>query len=111
MSNEPHKPSDQRSSEHIATLSTTPPKTRQGPDATDLPWLDRPGSGKKIYYALIAVCALLIAADALYHKHVHYSFEGWFGFYGFYGFIACVALVLAATQMRKFVMRDEDYYD
>ena len=33
------------------------------------------------------------------------------GFYCIYGFAACVALVLLATEMRKVIMRDEDYYD
>ena len=33
------------------------------------------------------------------------------GFHAAYGFISCVLLVLAATQMRRFVKRDEDYYD
>jgi len=33
------------------------------------------------------------------------------GFYAAYGFVSCVLLVLAATQMRRFVKRDEDYYD
>jgi hypothetical protein len=33
------------------------------------------------------------------------------GFYAIYGFVACVILVLVAKEMRKLVMRDEDYYD
>ena len=32
-------------------------------------------------------------------------------FHAAYGFISCVLLVLAATQMRRFVKREEDYYD
>jgi hypothetical protein len=34
-----------------------------------------------------------------------------FGFYALYGFVACVLLVLLAAEMRKLVMRDEDYYE
>jgi hypothetical protein len=34
-----------------------------------------------------------------------------FGFYGWFGFVACVALVLIAKQLRRIVMRPEDYYD
>jgi hypothetical protein len=37
--------------------------------------------------------------------------EAWFGFYGFYGLVACVVLVLLATELRKFLMREETYYD
>jgi hypothetical protein len=32
-------------------------------------------------------------------------------FYCFYGFIACTVLVICATQLRKVLMRREDYYD
>ena len=32
-------------------------------------------------------------------------------FYCLYGFAACVILVLLATQLRKILMRPEDYYD
>jgi len=32
------------------------------------------------------------------------------GFYALYGFVACVLLVLLAKEMRKLVMRNEDYY-
>ena len=46
-----------------------------------------------------------------YKHHLHFRFEYWFGFFSLYGFVACVSLVLAAKQLRKIVMRDEDYYD
>ena len=42
---------------------------------------------------------------------MHFWWEEWFNFYGFYGFIGCVFLVLMAKELRKLVMRDEDYYD
>jgi len=81
-------------------------------------WLDDPRNVNKIVYALYVVCVLLVAADLLYHKHLHfhfaderYNFEGWFGFFGFFGFIACVGLVLAAKLMRVVLKRGEDYYD
>lgn len=32
------------------------------------------------------------------------------GFYALYGFIGCIILVLVAAQMRKIVMRKENYY-
>lgn len=74
-------------------------------------WLDQPGNVRKIIYALYAACAALFFADFFYHKHAHFTAEGWFGFYALYGFIMCVALVLVAKLMRVFLMRDEDYYD
>ena len=74
-------------------------------------WLDDHRNVDKIFYALIAFCVLLLGADFLYHKHVKMVWESWFGFYAVYGFVACVALVLIAKQLRKILMRKEDYYD
>ena len=64
-----------------------------------------------VVYTLYALCAALLLFDVFYHKHGHFKFEEWFGFYAFYGFIACIAIVLSAIQLRKILMRDEDYYD
>ena len=50
-------------------------------------------------------------AELFIHRHTIHLLEDIFGFYALYGFVACVALVLIATQMRKVLMRDEDYYD
>ncbi|MEM7224631.1 MAG: hypothetical protein AAF495_16750 [Pseudomonadota bacterium] len=74
-------------------------------------WLDDMRNVHKIFWALVVVCALLFLADAFYHKHVHFGFENWFGFFGLFGFIGSFLLVLVAREMRKFLMRDEDYYD
>jgi hypothetical protein len=74
-------------------------------------WLDRPGSVNKVYWALCAVCALLFLADAVYVKHPHFEAESWFGFYGIFGFIAFFGVVLAGKELRKILMRKEDYYD
>ena len=73
-------------------------------------WLDKPNNVNRLVYVFYVVCAVLMLFDFLYHKHVNFSFEGWFGFFSWFGFIACVALVLLAKQMRKIVKRDEDYY-
>ena len=74
-------------------------------------WLDDPRNVNRLYYGLVVVCALLVLADLLYRKHVHFGWEGWFGFYGFFGFTMFFLLVLAGGQLRKILMRDEDYYD
>ena len=44
-------------------------------------------------------------------KHIHFFWENWTGFHGFFGFLGCVFLVLAAKQLRKILMRGEDFYD
>ena len=75
-------------------------------------WLDDKKNVNKICYALYTICALFALADLFNYKHhLHFDFEYWPGFYSIYGWVACVALVLAATQLRKVLMRDEDYYD
>ncbi len=74
-------------------------------------WLDEARNVRKIYVGLWIVCALLVAADLFYEKHIEYAIERVVGFFGFYGFVSCVLLVLAAKQLRKIVGRGEDYYD
>ena len=74
-------------------------------------WLDDMRNVRKIFWALVLVCGVLLLADAVYEKHVILSFENWFGFYGLFGFFVSFALVLVARELRKVLMRDEDYYD
>ena len=74
-------------------------------------FFDDPGNVKKVLRIFYVICAGLLLADFAYHRHVVHEWEGWWGFYAGYGFIACVLLVLIAKEMRKLVMRREDYYD
>ncbi len=73
-------------------------------------WLDDKKNIDKIWYGMIAICAALTVADFFVGKHPYFSIEKIPNFYGIYGFVACVFLVLAAAQLRKVLMRDEDYY-
>ena len=70
-----------------------------------------PRGVKRILWFLFGICSIAVLLDLTYQKHGHYSFENIFGFHALYGFVSCVLLVLAATQLRKIVKRDEDYYD
>jgi hypothetical protein len=78
---------------------------------------DKPGiwDKRRNVWRLLAVffvcCAALLLADLVVHRHLEHAMESLFGFYAVYGFVACVILVLAAKQLRKMVMRDEDHYD
>ena len=74
-------------------------------------WLDDPKNVMRIVYALVAVCVLLVLLDFFFDKHAHFEPENWFGFYGFFGFVGCVGLVLTAKELRRLVMRREDYYE
>lgn len=60
---------------------------------------------------LYAACAVLLLADFVINRHVVHPWEGLPGFYAVYGFVGIVVLVLLAKQLRRVVMRDEDYYD
>ena len=74
-------------------------------------WLDQPDNVSKIYYGVGAVCLLLLGADLFYDKHAEHPLEQYFGFSAFFGFVSYVFIVFAAKQLRKIVMRPEDYYD
>lgn len=79
--------------------------------ARDSGWFDEPKNVNKIVWALVALCVASVGAELFFHKHTHYGFQELPGFDALYGFIACVLLVLAAKQLRKVLMRGEDYYD
>lgn len=72
---------------------------------------DKPQNVQRTLRVLYAICAALVLADLVYLRHVTHAWETLFGFYAVYGFVACVILVLAAKEMRKILMRREDYYD
>lgn len=74
-------------------------------------WLDQAKNVNKLVYVLYTVCALLLLVDFIYHKHVHFDFEGWIGFYAWFGFLAYTFIVISAKLFRKIVKRQEDYYD
>lgn len=72
---------------------------------------DKPRNVTRLLRGFYAVCIVLLVMDLVLHRHVIHAWENLPGFYALFGFVACVVLVLAATQMRKVVMRKEDYYD
>ncbi len=74
-------------------------------------WADNPKNVQRIWYGLIGVCAAVTAADFFIEKHPHFAIENVPNFYGLYGFVGCVFLVLAAAQLRKILMRPENYYE
>ena len=74
-------------------------------------FFDDPGNVKKVLHIFYVICGGLLLADFVVHRHVYHAWEGLWGFYAIYGFVACVLLVLIAKEMRKLLMRGEDYYD
>ncbi len=74
-------------------------------------WLDSRKNVVLLVRVFLGLCVVVLLLDLAYERHVEFSWEGWFGFYGFFGFVGCVALVLVAKELRKLLMRKEDYYD
>lgn len=72
---------------------------------------DDPKNVKRLLNILYGCCALLIILDFVIHRHVYHSWENLWAFYPLYGFVGCVVLVIVATWMRTFLMRDEAYYE
>ena len=75
-----------------------------------LTWVDKPGSDKKIVWALIAVCLVLFILDFTYEKYGYFRAEYIRGFFAFYGFVMFTGLILVAKALRFFIKRPEDYY-
>jgi hypothetical protein len=72
---------------------------------------DDPKNVKRVIHVLYAVCGVSLLLDLVVSRYVDHPWERLFGFYCLYGFAACVILVLVAKEMRKVLMRPEDYYD
>jgi hypothetical protein len=62
----------------------------------------------RVFYLL---CVLLVVLDLMIHRHAYHPWERLFGFHAWYGFVSCWMLVVIAKQMRKVLMRGDDYYD
>jgi uncharacterized protein YqhQ len=63
-----------------------------------------------LIYAVITICAGLLATDVFVHKHGHFAFEEWIGFFPLFGFASYCFIVLTAKQLRKLIGRNENYY-
>lgn len=74
-------------------------------------WLDNRANVDWLVHGFYIVCGLLLVIDVFVPKHGPFAIEHIYGFYGIFGFLACVALVLIAKQLRRVLMRPEDYYD
>ena len=74
-------------------------------------FFDDPHKVKLTLRLFYGICVALLLLDFSYQRHVIHSWEDVFGFYGLFGFVACVLLVLGAKELRKVLMRNEDYYE
>lgn len=72
---------------------------------------DNPRNVRRVVHGLVGVCVILAGLDLVLHRHITHPWEAMIGFYAVYGFVACVLLVLLAKELRKVLIRKEDYYD
>lgn len=72
---------------------------------------DKKENVDRLLYGFYAVLVILVGLDAVVHRHIYHPWEALFGFHAWYGFGACWILVVIAKQMRRVLMRGEDYYD
>ena len=77
---------------------------------TDKGFFDRPQAIKWSLRLFYGVCIMLVAIDFIIHRHVETDIEKIPAFYVIYAFLACVIFVLIANQLRRLIMRDEDFY-
>jgi hypothetical protein len=72
---------------------------------------DNPRNVKLLFGVFYALCAIVAGLDLVIHRHEVHVWERILGFYPLYGFVGIVLLVAIAKQMRRLLMRSEDYYD
>jgi len=72
---------------------------------------DGPKNIRRVRYVLYTVSGLSLVVELFVKRYVDHPWEALFGFYALFGFVACAILVLVAKELRKVLMRGEDYYD
>ncbi|MDX1764082.1 MAG: hypothetical protein R3231_07150 [bacterium] len=74
-------------------------------------WLERPGSIRKLWILLWAICALTVLPDFFLHRHPHFGIDHISGFFALLGFVACAILILAAKVISFVLKKKVNYYD
>ncbi len=73
-------------------------------------FFDKINNIKWVLGVFLVISVITLGIDLFFDRHTDHRFESLVGFYGIWGFVSCVVLVLAAKQLRKLVMRGENYY-
>jgi len=101
------------------TPSEDNPEANKPSSSTDKPfsglanrflWADSTSSVERLIFWLGMLCALLFVLDFIVHRHSYAPGEGLPGFYAVVGFVAFTLIVLGAKQLRRLILRNEDYY-
>ena len=72
---------------------------------------DNPRNVSLLFKIFYVCCVVLVLLDFVIHRHNVHSWENLLAFYPIYGFVGVWILVLIAKQMRRVLMRPEDYYE
>ncbi len=85
-------------------------------ERNDLPpdhdhWLVRPHNIRKLWIVFIAILALTVLAEFIWHPHPHFTLDRIFGFGAWFGFLACVGLVAFAKVLGVLLKRKDTYYE
>lgn len=77
----------------------------------ELKIFDNPKNLKRLLGIFFSVLIILLIVDFFIPKHANFPWENAPNFFAVYGFLSYVALIFIAKGLRRFVKRDEDYYD
>ncbi|MGV2873180.1 hypothetical protein [Colwellia sp. E150_009] len=80
-------------------------------DETNLHWLVRPSTIRKLWIGASVVLAFVVLAQTVIYVKGYFGFDAWFGFGAIYGFVSCLIMVLVAKLLGLLLKRPEDYYD
>lgn len=80
-------------------------------DGHEKGWFERVENHRLLILLVILICIISGAAEFFIHMHPHFAAEEIPVFYGLFGFASFFFVVLAGAQLRKLIMRPEDYYD
>lgn len=90
--------------------SSEPKDDNLPPLAKRFLWADSPVSVGTLIKGLAVLCVVLFVFDLFYHRHAYAPGEGLPGFYAVVGFVAFTGIVLGAKQLRRLILRNENYY-
>ncbi len=77
----------------------------------ELRLFDKPKNVKRLLLIFYASLIALLCIDPFIHKHAEFEWEAVPGFFAAYGFISYVLLIFISKLLRKWIMRNENYYD
>lgn len=67
---------------------------------------------KNFYFILLLCCLILLFLDLFIDKHASHSYIEYSSFsFATLGFLSTFIYVLIAKVLKKFVLKDEDFYD